>query len=56
MPKITVTIEEMSLEEAKAWLHALMDKYGTDLAVTCLKEREARFANLTTNQKDQGDE
>lgn len=43
MHRLTVEIDEMSVSEAKAWYHALMDKYGSDLAMECLKEREHRF-------------
>lgn len=47
MAKVTVIIDEMSLEEAKAWVRAIGDKYGTDLVMECLKERERGFERTT---------
>lgn len=52
MPKITVTFDEMSQEEAKAWVHAIADKYGTDLVMGCLKEREQRFDVTSGNMTE----
>ena len=43
MPRVAVTFDEMSCEEAKAWVHAVAEKYGSDIVMECLKERERRF-------------
>ena len=45
MAKLTVEIDDgMSLAEARAWVRAIADKYGTDVVEEVIKQRIAGMA------------
>lgn len=43
MSIVKVEIKEMSRAEGRAWARALLDKFGDEMVLECVKEREHRI-------------